>query len=488
MKTTLKASFLLAFCLLGSGGFAQEPELSPVALNSTPESVIQKEAQKPLTEVLKRLEKKYGIFFVYNTKALEGKQVFEPGTYPANPEELLQSLLNQVNLQFERLNQGNYAIKKRVKKEVTRIDRRQTSSTDETPLTEITPLSLISGNAIKLAHIAEVAVTGVVKAADTGEGLPGVSVTVKGSTTGTTTDADGTFKLTVPDGNATLVFSFIGYTPEEVPVGNQTTLNITLAPDIKALSEVVVIGYGTGQRKTLSSSISTVKAAEIQNIPNANLGSLLQGRAPGVQVIQNNGAPGAGASIRIRGISSLRAGNDPLYVVDEVPILGNLADINPNDIESIDILKDASAIAIYGARAANGVVLITTKRGKGRTKVTLNTTYGIQNIAKKLEVLEAPELLPVMTEIYTNAGLALDPFFFRLDSAVNVNWTDEILRNNAPIRTVDLSVSGKEGKVGYLTSINYFGQEGIIEKSGFNRVTGRLNLDVEVSKKIKVWQ
>ena len=320
-----------------------------------------------------------------------------------------------------------------------------------------------------------------------GSGLPGVDVALKGTVTSTISDADGTYKLGISDdqANGTLVFSSIGYIRQEVPIPGRTVVNLTLAVDTKTLNKVVVVGYGTQERKEITSSQVSVKAADIQNIPNANLGSLLQGRAAGVQVTQNSGAPDAGATIRIRGISSLRAGNDPLYIVDDVPVANALTDINPNDIETIDVLKDAAAVAIYGARASGGVVLITTKRGKGRNKIALTTTYGFQNISKKLEMLDAPGLLPIMREMYDNTGTKRDAFFTQIDTTVNTNWAESILRDNAPIRTIDLSTSGGEGKIKYAASINYFNQDGIVVQSGFQRITGRLNLDVEVNKKLR---
>ncbi len=476
-------------CLLFTA-WAVQAEAQLLAQKTEPApSVRQDNGRVSLNDALRILTDRYKVQFGYHSTLTDGQYTWSADWLSEKSlEKSLKNLLTPLGLSYKKVSKTTYVIKSNAGPSGTVPVTEKKLGQAGAPFPAPLPDTAMNDELTQITDgrlVDPVTVTGRVTD-EKGDGIPGVSVVVKGTTTGTATDATGNYSLTVPGENAVLTFSSIGYVLEEVPVNGRTQLNVALVPDIKALSEVVVIGYGTEQRKTLSSSIASVKAAEIQNIPNANLGSLLQGRAAGVQVIQNNGAPGAGPSIRIRGISSLRAGNDPLYVVDEVPILGNLSDINPNDIESIDILKDASAIAIYGARAANGVVLITTKRGKGRTKVTLNTTYGIQNIAKKLEVLEAPELLPMMREMYTNSGLPLDPFFTRLDTTVNVNWTDQILRNNAPIRTVDLSVSGKEGKVGYLTSINYFGQEGIIEQSGFNRVTGRLNLDVEVSKKLKI--
>ncbi|MBD0257987.1 MAG: TonB-dependent receptor plug domain-containing protein, partial [Cytophagales bacterium] len=211
---------------------------------------------------------------------------------------------------------------------------------------------------------------------ETGEGLPGVNVLVKGTNTGTTTGADGTYSLSVPDGNTVLVFSFIGYVTEEATVGNRTTIDVSMAPDIKALSEVVVVGYGEQQRTKVTGAISSVSAKEIDALPVASLDAALQGRAAGV-TITNRGAPGTNPTVRIRGVGTV-GNTEPLYVIDGIPA-GGLNAINPNDIESIQVLKDAASAAIYGSRAGNGVILVTTKKGtQGKTKITADAYAGVQ--------------------------------------------------------------------------------------------------------------
>ena len=233
-------------------------------------------------------------------------------------------------------------------------------------------------------------VQGKVIDAATDEPLPGVNILVKGTTTGTVTDIDGNYRLTAPDDTETLVFSSVGYISEEVAISNQTVINLEMTPDTQSLSEVVVVGYGTQERADVTGAIGSVQSEEITNIPITTLEQGLQGQVAGVQVTQADATPGGGVTIRVRGGSSLSAGNEPLYVVDGYPILGdNINFLNPNDIKSIDILKDASATAIYGSRGSNGVVIITTKRGSsGAPKVTFNSYYGVQQVRKRINLLE----------------------------------------------------------------------------------------------------
>jgi TonB-dependent SusC/RagA subfamily outer membrane receptor len=234
-------------------------------------------------------------------------------------------------------------------------------------------------------------ITGDVTAID-GTPIPGASVKVKGTTTGVTTDVNGAFKLSVTN-NTTLVFSFIGYETQEIPVGSSNVYSVKLTPTVSTLTEVVVVsvGYGTTKRTDLTGAISSVSAATIAKIPVTSIDQALQGRAAGVQVTNNDGAPGNGVSVVIRGVGSLNS-NDPLYVVDGYPISGGLNNINPNDIATIDVLKDASATAIYGVRAANGVVIITTKKGrKNGTQISLDAYGSVQTKPKEYKVLNAEQ-------------------------------------------------------------------------------------------------
>ncbi|MDB5239469.1 MAG: SusC/RagA family TonB-linked outer membrane protein, partial [Spirosoma sp.] len=220
-----------------------------------------------------------------------------------------------------------------------------------------------AGKTLALPALADITVTGRVTD-EKGEGLPGVSVIVKGTTQGATTDGTGSFRLAVPNSGSTLVFSFVGYGSKEIVVGSQTTITVSLSPDDQTLNEVVVVGYGSQLKKEITGSVQTVSAQEIKDLPVSQIGQKLQGRLAGVQINQTTGKPGQGISIRIRGQQSVSAGSDPLYVIDGFPITGSIGQLNPDEIEDISVLKDAASTSLYGSRAANGVVLITTRKGR----------------------------------------------------------------------------------------------------------------------------
>jgi TonB-dependent starch-binding outer membrane protein SusC len=325
--------------------------------------------------------------------------------------------------------------------------------------------------------------------AETGEALPGVNIVVKGSSRGTTSDANGEYVLQGVKPDDVLVFSFIGYTSQEIAIGERTRIDVTLGADIETLNEVVVVGYGTQRKIETTGSIASVKSDDIVQTPVTNVAQGLQSRVAGVQITQNSAAPGGNISVRIRGTNSINGTSEPLYVVDGIQISnsGGITDvsplsmINPNDIESVDILKDASATAIYGARGANGVVLITTKRGKaGLTKVTYEGYYGVQEVRKKLDVLNATEFAKLENEIYKTAIYA-DP----AAEGEGVDWQDLIFRS-APIQSHQLSVNGGSEKTQLALSTNYFNQDGIIINSGFKRYSLRLNMDHRVSDRVKI--
>ena len=321
-----------------------------------------------------------------------------------------------------------------------------------------------------------------------GEAIPGVSVTVKGTQQGTLTAVDGGYSLEAAS-NGTLVFSFVGYLKEEVAIGNRSKVDITLKVDTKALEEVVVVGYGTQRKVETTGSIASVKAADLLQTPVANLAQGLQSRVSGVQINQNTGAPGGNVSVRIRGTNSINGSSEPLYVIDGIQIANSggitdvspLSTINPNDIESIEVLKDASASAIYGARAANGVILITTKRGKtGATRVTYDTYYGTQHVNKTLPVMSGTEFANFENEAFKTTRYA-DPASF----GAGTNWQDLIFRK-APIQNHQLSINGGSEKTQLAMSLNYFNQDGIIINSNFKRYSLRLNIDHRISSRIKI--
>lgn len=327
-----------------------------------------------------------------------------------------------------------------------------------------------------------------------GAALPGVSVLLKGTDPagrqrGAVTDTKGTFQLAVPDKGATLVVSFVGYLPQEVAVGSQATITVQLVPDTKALEEVVVVGYGTQRKIETTGAIASVKAADLLQTPVANVAQGLQARVAGVQITQNSGAPGGNVSVRIRGTNSINGSSEPLYVIDGIQIANSggitdvspLSQINPNDIESIEVLKDASSTAIYGARAANGVVLITTKRGKdGATRVSYDGYAGVQQVNKTLNVLNAQQFAQLENEVYKRSIYA-NP----ASLGEGTNWQDLIFRK-AMIQSHQLSVTGGNQKTQLALSLNYFNQDGIIRNSNFTRYSFRSNVDHRLNDRVKI--
>ncbi|MGQ8338248.1 SusC/RagA family TonB-linked outer membrane protein [Sunxiuqinia sp. A32] len=344
-------------------------------------------------------------------------------------------------------------------------------------------------------------ITGVVKS-DAGDVLPGVTIQIQGTTQGTITDFDGKYSISAP-ANGNLVFSFIGYTAQTIPIAGKTTIDVTLATDVVGLGEVVAIGYGTVRKSDLTGSVSSVKAEELNPGANASVEQALQGRVAGVQISQKSNEPGGGLSISIRGSGSIQAGNDPLYVVDGVIVnngsvagtggvgfTGNnnprnpLNSLNPNDIESLEVLKDASATAIYGSRGSNGVVIITTKKGKkGKLKVSYDGYYGVQQAAEMLDVLSPTEYRDVLNSIIDQGGG--DPLQ-RIESIEGdgTDWQSLIYRK-AAIQNHNVAFSGGSDNLTYFTSLNYYDQEGLVDGSGMKRYNTRINLAYDESQKLR---
>jgi TonB-linked SusC/RagA family outer membrane protein len=388
-------------------------------------------------------------------------------------------------------------------------------------------------------------ISGRVTDQKSGEGLPGATVLLKGTTTGVSTSVDGRFTLNVPETGGTLVISSVGMTTQEVAIGNRTTIDLVLTTDNKELNEVIVTGYGQQQeRREITSSIATVSSAQYKDQPVIGVDQALQGRAAGVQVFQNSGTPGAGIAVRVRGAASISASNEPLYVVDGLPIntagssqlgTGNqvtngLNDLNPNDIATIEVLKDAASAAIYGSRASNGVVLITTKRGKaGKANIDLDYYSGVQSAWKRPQVLNGPQQTQLFldqvananggvnadgsingyrslaelaaytfratagtrTQVnglyqYTNTG-AIRPLsqFQDPSTAPTTNWSDLVLRN-AQISNYGVTFSGGSDASRYRLAVNYFDQLGTVLGSGYNRGSVRFTLDNKLSDKVRM--
>ncbi|GAB3314430.1 TonB-dependent receptor [Larkinella ripae] len=327
-------------------------------------------------------------------------------------------------------------------------------------------------------------------ASETGETLPGVTIAVKGTTLGTTTNESGQYSLSVPDEKAVLVFSSVGYEKQEMPVGNRSTINVTLKADTKALGEIVVVGYGTQQRRDLTGSVASVKGKDLENLPVAGPVEALQGRVAGVEIVQNSGSPGGGSTVKVRGITSLNAGNSPLYIVDGVPITGNINVVNPNDIQSMEVLKDASASAIYGARGANGVIIITTKRGKaGKTSVNFNAYTGFAEVRKQIPMLNAAQERDYILNAVQNAGVAevrlgLDTLFNGNAPVYDTNWQNELFRT-APVSNYELSLRGGNDKTTYAASLGLYDQKGVVISSGYRTYRGRFSIDHQASSRFK---
>ncbi len=314
-----------------------------------------------------------------------------------------------------------------------------------------------------------------------GEPLQDVSVLIVGTKIGTTTNSDGLYTLTAPsDRNIVLEISSVGYQTKRINVGRQSEINIVLELEVSGLSDVVVIGYGTARKKDLTGSVSQVKGEALESAPVYDIGEALKGRSSGVQVTNNSGAPGSRIQVRIRGGNSMIGNNTPLYVVDGFPVVGGIDFLNPADIESINILKDASATAIYGSRGANGVVIITSKRGKKGQNglISINSYYGQQEVAKRYKVLDAKQYATVANEWLKNSNL---PAYFNVDTVKNpgTDWQDVIFRT-ASIQNHTVTFSGSSDKTRYSLSGNYYGQEGIIINSGIKRGSFRLNLDHDI--------
>jgi TonB-linked SusC/RagA family outer membrane protein len=346
-------------------------------------------------------------------------------------------------------------------------------------------------------------ITGKVTDLQTNEALPGVNITIKGSNMGTVTGGDGSYSITVADENAVIIFSYIGYTPQEVALNGRTSIDVQLAPSIQNLNQVVVIGYGTQLRKDITGSIASIKEEELKQVPVTSFAQGLQARVAGVQVSQSSAAPGGGVSVIIRGGNSILSGNQPLYVIDGFPVyndnnafapggLGSLgqnrdalAALNPGDIESVEILKDASATAIYGSRGANGVVLITTRQGReGRSRVDFESYYGVQQVARKLPLLNAREFAELANEGYLNDGKPA-PYPDPASLGEGTDWQDEIFRT-APIQNYQLTFSGGNDQTRYTISGNYLRQDGVIIGSRFDRAAFRINLERNISKRLKI--
>ena len=343
----------------------------------------------------------------------------------------------------------------------------------------LSPIRDLSANSILQQSL----ITGTVTDRRTGESMPGVNITIKGTVIGTQSDVSGKYSINIPGRDASLIFSFIGYSSQEIQVGSNLVIDVQLEPEIMGLEEVVVIGYGTVKKSDLTGSVGSVKGNDISVVPTANAMQSLAGRTPGVYVMQNAGDPGAGLQLQIRGANSIQGSNEPLYVIDGFLVSGsNINMLNSSDIERIEILKDASATAIYGSRGANGVVVITTKQGRsGKSKIDFESYYGFQVIRKKIDLMNATEYANFYNEVAVNDGI--QPYFTQEEVngfGKGYDWQDLVFRT-APILNNTLTISGGGEKTRFSFSGSVMDQQGIIKGSSFERYSLRSNIIHEIN-------
>lgn len=449
MRTTMFLILFSAFSSYAVNNYAQTKQLS----------VSLERAQ--LKKVFKEIERQSEFYFMYNDAQLDVKQQVSINATGADIYQILDKVLEGKDIDYKVIEKQIVLTPKTVKSPSV-IDQQDRK---------------VSGTVVN----------------EEGVPLPGVNITIKGTNKGVTTDADGKFVIEIEDESVVLVFSFVGYQEKELSVEENEKINVTLESKLEKLDEVVVIGYGSSSRKLLSSSVTSVNSAQIEDAVASGIQEAIQGKSSGVQINRNSGTPGASISMNIRGKSSISAGTQPLYVVDGVPITSGdysqismegqgidaIGDLDPNDIESISILKDASASAIYGARAGNGVVLIETKSGKeGKTTISFNSYYGIQEVNNKLDMMNADE--------WKNYVETFDPDFVEdLDPDVNTNWQENVFRL-APVANSELSMRGGNAKTTYYLSGRYFKETGVVLGSDYDKMSGRLNLDHQITDWFKI--
>jgi TonB-dependent starch-binding outer membrane protein SusC len=406
-----------------------------------------------ISQIFDEIERQSEVYFFYNKSQIDENRTISVDYRNKTIDEILKAIVSDLNLTYE------FAGKNIIIKSVNP----ESNGTQQ------------SGVKVK----------GTAKSA-TGESLPGVTVLVKGTTDGTITDADGKYMLTNVPSNGTLIFSFVGMKKIEVAVTGKSTIDAVLEDETIGIEEVVAVGYGTMKKSDITGSVSSVKTEALETVPVYSMEQALKIGAAGVRVLQNSGQPGARIEVRIRGGNSMIGSNEPLYVVDGFPVTGGISYLNPSDIESVDILKDASATAIYGSRGANGVVIITSKRGKAgqKGKIEINSLYGIQREINRDEVLDAKQYATIVNERLKNDG---QQPYFNVNEIQNpgTNWQDAIFRI-APTQNHTITFSGSSEKTKFSLSGNYYDQKGIIINSGVKRGSFRLNLDHEMNSWLKM--
>ncbi|WAC13065.1 SusC/RagA family TonB-linked outer membrane protein [Dyadobacter pollutisoli] len=525
MKIPILRTCLVGTCLLTARiGFSQEIAMARPALHQESQKT---ERSGKLKDVLKELGKKHHVSILFEQSIIQGISVSaDAAEHARDLEAELKSLLKPNGLEFIRTGKKAYLIRKKEQKE------KQQQALVKPVLLGTEPEPQVLEPVPIRQTPADISVKGKVTD-EKNAGLPGVSILVKGSNKGAVTDMEGNFSLSVTDENVVLVFSFIGYVTKEIAVGNQTMINIRLDASVSSLSEVMVVGYGTQRKGDITGSIGSLSAKNIREVQVTNFENAIQGQIAGVQVQEPSGEPGAATTIRVRGLGSVSAGNEPLYVIDGFPVTKNmdpgiqgditrrttafalpasnpLGTINSNDIESLEVLKDASAAAIYGSRGSNGVILITTKKGKKGTRpvVGFDAYFGVQSVAKRVDLMNSAELTAYVKDSKNNAylqdvptaninddnvtryGKSTNGSYFIPDDFANPTGTDtdwqDLIFKSAPVQSYNASVSGGTETMNYYFSGGYFNQKGIIDRSGFERFSFRANLEVNPVKKLKI--
>ena len=447
-----------------------------------------------LKSLLLSLEQQYQVSIIFGSDAIGNQEVAVPDRLEENAEAALSVILNPLGLKYQKIEQVYVVQKGKLGNErVNRVDAGELVASSL-----IAPV-LWPGRRLRessLRSVVEQTITGTVTDGESGDALPGVNILAKGTSTGTVTDVEGKYRLTVSDEVATLVFSSIGYLTQEVAINGRSAIDLGLAPDVQSLDEVVVVGYGTQEKSKLVGSVSQISSQAVNDRAVPQLRQALTGQMPGVTVIQRSGQPGnQGGSIQIRGVSSINSSNAPLILVDGIPT-ESFNDIDPNVVENISVLKDASSAAIYGARAANGVVLVTTKTAKSdELQVSYNGYAGIQVPTEFPEYVNSWEYAELLNEANTNDGLppaylAEEIELFKNgsdpDNYPNSDFINSVLKKSSAQTGHNITLSNGIGASNYLLSLGYLYQNGIIEENNYNRYNLRLNVVSEISKKVKL--
>lgn len=475
---------VLGLAALVAGGPATAQLLVRNTPPPAPRTEPSRQATVSLTELLNRLKETHHVFFLYDQEKLQGKQVRLDRIQPKDVEKTLNRVLPPLKLHYKKLNAKNYLI--------------LSSDQDEKPGSSAAPVepagnefaaapespSLLASQEPALMNLApERRITGRVSSGEDGAGIPGVSVRVKNTALGTVTNETGNFSLTAPDDATTLVFSSVGYLTQEVSIVGVSNVNVTLAVDQVNLQEQIVIGYGTVRKRDLTGAVASVKGEDLKNLPVNDLNTALQGRVPGAFISQTSGAPGAQSQIVIRGPVSINGG-EPLYVVDGIPFTGTGYSFNIQDIESVEVLKDAAAAAIYGAKAAGGVILITTKKGKsGQMRVSFNANYGVRNVFNLPQTLRRDDYIRAKQAFGFDVVDLYGPQS-GWSSLPDTDWFGEVFRQGKE-QNYTVALSGGSEKSRFYASANYNQVDGTRIGNWLNRYTFRINSEHQISKKLK---